>query len=352
MNPRKAKRPLAFISVFAAIALLAFPVLAGAQRAPGPITPSRQPQGSSTGAEQKIAKPAAPAETPVVNVDVLVTDEDGVVLAGLKQENFRILDNGKPQTITQFEPVGAPITIVLVMEYRRSAYDYFAYKSAAWGAMFLSHLEPEDFVALVTYDIKPSVRIDFTHNLAEFRQTLETLPPPHFSDANLYDAIVDTLDRLDRVKGKTAILLIGTGANTLSQHTLDSTLTRIRRSDVTIFSVGVAEAEYQSSGGTAISYLQSKNVLQTFARITGGMAFFPRMQGELPDILRTVATFLSNQYRIGFTPTLAPQDGKYHRLKVEIVKPDGSPLTVTSPKGKRRKLVVYAREGYTAPRGK
>ena len=145
-------------------------------------------------------------ETALVNLDVLVTDEDGRVLAGLKKENFRVLDNGKAQAITHFEPTGASITIVMLMEYSGSAYDYFAYKAASWGSNFLNHLEQKDYVALVTYDMKPTVRVDFTRDKAEVQQTLSALSYPGFHEANMYDAIIDTLDRLERVKGKKAIL--------------------------------------------------------------------------------------------------------------------------------------------------
>jgi len=299
-------------------------------------------------------KPTSSALPPIVNLDVLVTDEDGLVLGGLKKENFRVLDDGKPQTINQFEPISAPITIVMLMEYSGIAYDYFAYKAASWGSTFLNYLEPEDYIAVVTYDIKPTVKIDFTRNKAEVQQTLSSLSYPQFHEANIYDAVIDTLDRLDHVKGKKAILLISTGADTMGQSTLDDTLKRIKESDVTLFSVGVAEAEYarsQISGASSLSYLHSKNILDSFARMTGGTAWFPRFEGEIPDIFRSVATFLRSQYRIGFLPSNAAQDGKYHKLKVEIIGPDGKPLIVTNPKGKRQKPRVYAREGYTALKG-
>jgi VWFA-related protein len=303
--------------------------------------------------EQVQTKPAASSESPIVNLDVLVTDEDGLVLGGLKKENFRVLADGKPQTVSQFEPIGAPITIVMLMEYSGIAYDYFAYKAATWGSTFLNYLEPQDYIAVVTYDIKPTVRIDFTRNKADVQQTLSSLSYPQFHEANIYDAIIDTLDRLDHVKGKKAILLISTGADTMGQSTLDDTLKRIKESDATIFSVGVAEAEYQSqiSSGSSLSYLHSKNILDSFAKMTGGTAWFPRFEGEIPDIFRSVATFLRSQYRIGFSPSQVTQNGKYHKLKIEIVSPGGKPLVVTNPKGKRQKPRVYAREGYTAPKG-
>src|SRR5579883_2841545 len=214
----------------------------------------------------------------LVTLDVLATDDDGVVLGGLKKENFRVLDDGKPQTVTEFEPMGAPITIVMLMEYSGVAYDHFAYKAAGWGSTFLNYLAPQDYIAVVTYDIRPTVRIDFTRNKAEVQQTLNSLSYPQFHEASMYDAIIDTLNRLDHVKGKKSILLIGTGADTMGQSTLDDTLKRIRESDVTLFSVAVAEAEYQQSqiwSGSSLSYLHSKNILDNFARMTGGMAWFP-----------------------------------------------------------------------------
>lgn len=346
-------------AVLAAAALMSGVVVSHAQGKPGPIPPpgEQRPQTLQPKGEQGIPKTVISVESALVNLDVLVTDEDGLVLAGLKKGNFRVLDDGQAQAITHFEPTGAAITIVMLMEYSGSAYDYFAYKAASWGSNFLNHLEQQDYVALVTYDIKPTVQADFTRNKAQVQQALSMLSYPQFHEANMYDAMIDTLDRLEHVKGKRAILLISTGANTMSQSTLDDTLRRIKESDVTVFSVGVAEAEYMSaeaqlSGGASLSYLQAKNQLQTFAKLTGGTAWFPRFEGEIPDIFKSVAAFLRSQYRIGFSPTDLAHDGKYHKLKVEIVRPDGTPLIVTNPKGKRQKPVVYAREGYTAPGGR
>jgi VWFA-related protein len=343
--------------VMAAAAILSGAVVSHTQVRPGPIPPPSHGQPPPTpppkGA-QGIPNAAISIEAALVNLDVLVTDEDGLVLTGLKKGNFRVLDDGKAQMISDFEATGASITIVMLMEYSGSAYDYFAYKAASWGSHFLNHLEQQDYVALVTYDIKPTVKVDFTRNKAAVQETLSMLSYPQFHEANMYDAIIDTLDRLERVKGKKAVLLISTGANTMSSSTLDDTLRRIKQSDVSIFSVGVAEAEYlraetQFSGGASLSYLQAKNQLQTFAKLTGGTAWFPRFEGEIPGIFKSVATFLRSQYRIGFSPSNLAHDGRYHKLKVEIVRPDGTPLIVTNPKGKRQKPIVYAREGYTAP---
>lgn len=313
---------------------------------------------SATQTQEKAQSPdySISVESNLVVLDVLVTDEDGNVLAGLKREHFRILDNGKPQVITQFEPTDDPITIVILMEYSGLAYDYFAYKAAYWGSGFLDHLDSKDWVALITYDMRSTIQVDFTHNKVEVRDALSALSYPGFSDANLFDAIAYTLENLEHVKGKKSILLVTTGTDTFSQNTLDQTMQRLKQSDVTIFCVGIAESEFMAAemrrGGPSVSYLQAKNQLDTFARLTGGIAYFPRFEGEIPDIFRSVVGFLRSEYEIGFSPAKTSLDGKYHKLKVEMVAPDGRPLTIINKRGKTRKVVVFAREGYIATKGR
>jgi hypothetical protein len=98
-------------------------------------------------------------------------------------------------------------------------------------------------------------------------------------------------------------------------------------------------------------YLQAENQLKTFALQTGGLSWFPQFDGEIPGIFQQVAAFLRHQYSISYTPGTGAKDGKFHKVKVELVAPDGSPLTVLDQKGKKQKYVVYAREGYQAPKG-
>jgi Ca-activated chloride channel homolog len=330
---------------------------------PPPSPPPQQgsqtppPSGQQGQRGQKPPEYSISVESNLVNVDMVVTNQEGNILTGLKKENFRIIDDGQPQRIANFSPTDAPITVVLLMEYSARFRNYFAAKGLYWGSDFLSHLNEQDWVALVTYSIRSTVRVDFTQNKNEVLQAMNTLGFPDFHEANMFDALLDTIDRLQDVKGKRAILLITTGADTFSKHTLDQAYKRLRQSDVPIFSVGLAETETELadargriSGGGYVGYLQAKNELDTFGKLTGGYAWFPRFDGEIPGIFQSVAAFLRNQYTIGFMPSNAAHDGKYHKLKIEVVEPDGNPLNITNKKGKREKIVVYAREGYTAPK--
>src|SRR5215472_15305457 len=296
---------------------------------------------------------------PVVTVDAVVTDGNGNYLPDLKKENFRITEEGTVQTINSFAPSEAPITIVLLVEFSQLGYYVFTNNAINWAAAFLQNLKANDWVALETFNMRPNVEVDFTHNHDEILQGLSTLYYPPFHESNLFDAISDVLDRIKDVKGKKAVLVLASGLDTFSRLTLDKTMQRVRETDATIFTVGVGEqlflwAEANNPGGGGfgqqLNFLQAENQLKTFAAMTGGRAWFPRFDGEIPSIMQEVATSLRNQYSMAYTPTNSTLDGKYRKIKVELVAPDGGPLTVLDQKGKKVKFQVYARQGYTAPK--
>jgi VWFA-related protein len=328
----------------------------------GPMTPPppaqpEQPAPPRSSSPGQSPKPQAPSASPqavisvqsnLVGVDATVTDHDGNLVTGLKKGNFRVFDDGQPQQITNFGPTDAPITIVILLEYSAAFWNYFANRGAYWADGFLSHLKPQDWVALKTFDLNTHLVQDFTQNKRQVDEDLRSLGFPTFHEAVLFDAVYQTLDQLRDVKGKKSILVIGTGYDTFSKHNLDQILDRLKETEVTIFCVGMGEQMDLYSTGTNIEYLQAKNQLTTFARMTGGYAFFPRFDAEMPDVFNSVASFLRYQYTMGFTPS-TPQDGKYHKLTVEAVDDQGNPLELRNKKGKRQKVDVYAREGYLAP---
>ena len=291
---------------------------------------------------------------PVVSLDVIVTDNDGNFLKDLKKENFRLSEDGAVQTITNFAPSEAPITIVLLLEFSQLGYQFFAMNARNWSVSFLNDLKPNDWVALESFNMRSNVEVDFTHNRDEIMQGLYSMVFPPFRESNIFDALTDVLDRIKDVKGKKSVLVLASGIDTFSKLTLDQTLKRIRETDATIFTVGVGERLFltQAPGqfGQQLTYLQAQNQLKTFAEMTGGRSYFPRFDGEIPDVMRDVATSLRSQYSIAYSPSNQALDGKYRKIKVELVAPDGGPLTVLNQKGKKVKFQVYARQGYTAPK--
>jgi len=327
------------------------PAPSSQQQAP-PSQPAPPQQGSQGQDQQQSGQPGFAISTtvPLVNVDVVVTDNDGNYLNGLKKENFRVLEDGAPQTITNFGTTDAPITVVLLLEFSQIGYGWFLYNAVNWADVFLRQLKPNDWVALESFNMRSNVEVDFTHNTREVEQGLISLYFPPFHESNIFDALVDVTDRLQDVKGKKAVLVLASGIDTFSRLTLDKTLAKLKQTDVTVYCVGVAEQMFvRSIDNGGLTYLQAQNQLRTFAEMTGGRTWFPRFDGEIPSIMADVAGSLRNEYSLGYSPSNAKNDGKYRKIKVEVVAPDGGPLTVLDQKGKKRKFQVYARQGYTAP---
>ncbi|HVO58266.1 MAG TPA: VWA domain-containing protein [Dongiaceae bacterium] len=295
-------------------------------------------------------------EVPVVTMDVLATTQHGDIITGLNRENFRVSEDGVPQTITNFGPSDAPITIVILMEFSNRYYGAFSYLAKYWTDAFFPNLKQQDWVALVTFDMHTRIEADFTQNKQEVRDALYHLYFPGFSESNVYDAILETSERLKDVKGKKAILLIATGRDTFSKHNLDQTMKTLRQSDTPLFIVGMSkvimnERDMGHVRGAEIDLVQDENQMRTFAKETGGYSWFPQFTGEIPGIFHDVAAYLRNQYSLSYSPTNRARDGKFRKVKIDLVAPDGGPFTVTDQKGKKQKYQLYAREGYVAPKG-
>ena len=324
-----------------------------------PKAPTGQQQPASAGQPASQAPQVAIAvQSNVVNIDAVVTDSDGNLITGLKKQNFRVLDDNQPQQITNFAPSEAPITICMLMEFSGRMGGYFGYRGKNWAYSFLGHMNQKDWVAFKTFDLRTNVLVDFTQDKGQIAQAISGLYWPDFHEAILFDAVLETLDQLRDVKGKKAILVIASGYDTFSKHTLDQTFKHLKETDTTIFCVGMGELldalgiHEKSMVGpefAQVNYLQAKNQLNTFAEMTGGYAWFPRFEGEMNEIFNSVAAFLRNQYTIGFTPSTGA-DGKYHKLKVEAVDDDGNLFTTLDKKNHKKKVTVFARQGYTSPK--
>jgi VWFA-related protein len=300
-------------------------------------------------------------DVPLVNVDVLVTTKDGQFIPGLKKDNFRVMEDGVQQSVSNFNISEAPITAVLMVEFASTNY-YFMVEALNASYAFANSLKKNDWVAVISYDMKPHILADFTQDKQAVYGALNQLRMPGFAETNLFDALYDTLDRIDQIEGRKYIILVTTGVDTFSKLNLDQITKKVKATpDVTIFpvSVGFAVREYCEThrcGYThgmgipvgQMDYLQADNEMNTFARLTGGRAYFPRFQAELPQIFRDITGDIRNQYNLAYHPTNPKLDGTYRKLKVEVIAPDGGPLKVRDQKGKDVKFQVIAREGYTA----
>jgi VWFA-related protein len=297
-------------------------------------------------------------DVPVVTVDAHVLQKDGRPLSlpvDVAKEHFKIWEDGVPQKIQSVTVSKAPITAVLLVEFAATNYN-FMYDALNSSYAFASSLQPQDWVAVVEFDMKTHILVDFTQDKQAIFGALNQLRIPGFAETNIFDAIVDTLDRIDRVPGRKELVIVASGRDTFSKLTLDKTLKKIKATpNVTIYTICTGEAFLErvdvpnpERNSPMMAYIQAKNQMTAFARMTGGRSYAPRMMGELPDIFREVAQAIRDQYTITYKPTNTKQDGTYRKLKVELVGPDDKPLIVKDEKNKDIKYTIVARDGYTA----
>jgi VWFA-related protein len=296
-------------------------------------------------------------DVPLVNLPISVVTGNGQFIPGLKEDNFKVLEDGVPQKIDTFAQQGdKPITAVLLIEFAANNY-YFMMDALNAAYSFTGQMKKEDWIAVESYDMKTHLLVDFTQDKNQVMGALGQLRIPGFSETNLFDALYDTVDRLEGIEGQKYIILICDGIDTFSKLNYDKALKKIQGSkNITIFCVGTGQAfrlYAESRGGMGpirnLDFLQADNQLNTFAKITGGRAYFPRFTAEFPEDFADIASDIRNQYVISYRPSNNKQDGSWRKLKVELVNPqNGQPLIVQDQHRKKLKYQVIARDGYKA----
>jgi VWFA-related protein len=192
----------------------------------------------------------------------------------------------------------------------------------------------------------------------KIREGLDRLKMAAWSESNLYDAITDTADRMSGIEGRKAIVLIASGIDTLSKLTFDKTRKNLQEAGVPIYGIGIlqmaremADARGGMGSMARLDFLMADSQMRTFAKETGGMAFFPRFEGEYAEIFQEVHRALRSQYVLTYQPSNAAHDGTFRKIKVDLVNPaTNEPLPVKDEKGKPIKYQIVAKAGYTAPR--
>lgn len=300
----------------------------------------------------------------LVTLDVGVLTKEGMFVPGLKKENFRVLEDGVPQTISGFNQTQAPITAVMLVEF---ASNFYNFEIDAIGAsyMFAQTLKKDDWIALISFDIRPRILADFTQDKREIFEGIRSLQIPMSSETNLFDALYDTIDRLETVEGRKYIILIASGRDTFSKRNLDQILKKVKSAkDIAIYSVSTGQAlrnwaeghgymQYlcpMTSFACSTEWAQADNQMKSFAKMTGGRYYAPLFQGSFKDAFVDIGNTIRNQYSLAYRPTNPAQDGSYRKIKVELVGPDGKPLIMRDEKNRDVKYQVVAREGYNAKR--
>jgi VWFA-related protein len=373
------------VMTFSAVLLLAqdsAPQQQPNQQAPSTQKPSEAPPaeaGGPTGDVGPIAVPKKKSEPPppkepkvknppelgnyslrkdvaLVSLDVQVKTKEGMFVPNLKAQNFRVLEDGVPQQVKDFKiQDDVPITAVLLVEFGSTNYNFMIDALRA-SYTFASTLKKDDWIAVTAYDMRPHILVDFTQDKEQIYDALGTLRVPGFHEYNLFDSLYDTIDRLERVEGHKYIILVSSGLDSFSRLRLDQIYNKVKSTrDITIYAVGTGgfyremRDSYGGMGPIArMNYLQGDNQLRTFAKWTGGRAYFPLFAANFKEVFGDIAADIRNEYVLTYSPTNSKQDGTFRKLKIELQAPDGGKLTLKDEKGKELKYDIVARDGYTA----
>ena len=301
------------------------------------------------------------SDVTTVELDVAVIDNSGRFIPNIPKEKFRILEDNVPQQMTSFTLGEAPMTVAMVIEFSNLFQQYWSegwYQTLTATYGFVETLKPDDYVAIVAYDLRPEILSDFSTDRRDTQQALQRMRIAAYSESNLYDALVDTAERMKDIEGRKAIVLISSGIDTFSKLTFDKTRRALQTAGVPIYSLGLLQAlrDYADAQGglsaiARLDFLQADNQLRTFTKETGGQAWFPRFYGEFGSIFGQIHQALRNKYAMAYNPSNQAKDGKFRKIKVELVDPATSqPLKIVDEKNKPIKYTILTKTGYTAPR--
>jgi VWFA-related protein len=301
------------------------------------------------------------SDVDIVSVDVAVLNNKGAFIPGIDARYFRVLEDSVPQQLKGVNQGEAPMTVAMVIEFSNLFQKYWGstwYQTLTAAYGFAQSLKPDDYLAIVAYDLRPEILSDFTTDRAKTQEALQRLNIPGFSEANLYDALTDTADRMSGIEGRKAIVLISSGIDTFSKKNYGEARKALQQDGVPVYAIGLMQAyrdlmeAYGAMGNIArLDFLQADNAMRTFAHETGGIAFFPRFLGEFPTIFQNIHQALRSQYVLTYESSNKAHDGTFRKIKVELVNPEtNEPLLIKDEKNKPVKYQIMAKGGYKAPR--
>lgn len=269
----------------------------------------------------------------------LNVEKDGKLVTGLQRGNFRLSEDGKSREF-RLEKPEEPAAIAFLVEYSRSS-SYFMEDISYALDGFQAHAIEGHWYALATYANRLEVHTDFTRLLGEVTQAYSQLGPPTWSEINTYDAVYEMLDKMGRLPGRRILVVIGSGMDTFSQHSLDDVQKRIEADNVTVFAAGLGSmlrgsySPYMSSSGQ-LDLMQAQAFLQMLAKKSGGFSWFPNMPNTFHDVTEGIIQSVATQYRIVYD-TKIKGSGKFRKIKVEAFQVADD---------KRTNFKVLVREGW------
>jgi len=288
---------------------------------PQPLPPGQQKPGASI-----------KVDVALVVLHTTVIDDRGRFVDGLKQENFRVLEDKAEQKLSVFKREDVPVSMGLVIDNSGSMRDKRArVNEAALTLVQTSNPNDEAFVVNFNDDYYLDLDKDFTNNIPELKEALERIDSR--GSTAFYDALIGSMDHAKKGhKDKKVLLAVTDGEDNASRNTLEKTIREIQKSNVVIYTIGLFSDEDKKNRKKAT------RALKEIADASGGIAYFPENVEDVHTICEQVAKDIRNQYTLAYYPSNVRKDGTYRGVQVEVIPPRG-----------HGKLSARTRNGYYAP---
>ncbi len=282
----------------------------------------RRPGGTvSTPADDVVVKPRkAPFTIPVSAID-----EDSKPVAGLARREFHLFENGVEQEIIGFSSTEEPFQIALLIDTSRSTLTKMkAMQQAAFD--FVEQLRPQDRVMVLSFDDDIYIDTEMTDNRDVWRRAISGTRVGR--GARIFDAIDLTItERLGRLEGRKAIVLLTDGVDSGSQHsTAHSTITRAEATGVIVYPIQylsrlaprtVLNSDLRGrEGGDPARYFYFEIAERSGAKFHRADTLI-----DLSLVFREVAEDLRHQYWLSYNPADATDSGKVRRIRVSVERP-------------------------------
>src|SRR5438128_6870489 len=318
-------------ALFAGVSAAALLVISTHAQAPGqdPLAPQMK-QPPPPGSQQPGASIKVDVNLVVLHTTVL--DDRGRFADGLKEENFRVLEDKAEQKLSIFKREDVPVSMGLVIDNSGSMrYKRPRVNEAALTLVQGSNPQDEAFVVNFNDDYYLDLDKDFTSSIPELKEALERIDSR--GSTAFYDALIGSMDHARKGhKDKKVLLAVTDGEDNASRNTLEKTIREIQKSNVVIYTIGLFSDEDKKNRKKAT------RALKEIDDASGGIAYFPENVEDVHSICEQVAKDIRNQYTLAYYPSNTRKDGTYRAVQVEVIPPRG-----------RGKLAARTRNGYYAP---
>lgn len=252
----------------------------------------------------------------LVNVFTTVTDEHGAPVSGLTQSDFRVLEDGIPQTISVFARESEmPLSIALAIDTSESTRRDTPLEIASAKKFVHSILRPQDRLAIFQISENVDQLTGFTPNLKTVEHGIDNLT--RGAGTSLYDGIFLCSEALINREGRRVLVLITDGGDTTSHATYTSALRRAQQAEAIVYSIIVVPVAADAGRN-----LGGEHALIQISKDTGGKYYYAESIAQLDSAFRQISDELRTQYLIAYYPNRQVSDSPFRRIQVEVVKKD------------------------------